>query len=417
MSGWVHDGHRLLLEAFMVGILLEDLRVSSRVARAKSDTNRTQQRGLPHYHDGHVSRLPEHDLLECRARGCPLFCGALANGVHLVVVITAFFPKIRSIGVLIVVVCLRCFTTSRFRNVMANSISQRLAGLRRASVRHRVQRGRRQGTAMTAILLVVYASREFWGVVRIVVGDRFFPQPPARDYSRCPAARDEGPSIRVTKLLSYFVKSRAAAGGIDRVAMRHWTAIANATLANHKSFATWQHLNYVRFNSTTAHRRCGRMRFVSSALDASVDGDWLLFVDADVAISCTIGLRLATVVAASRRRQQRDVDLVVASRFGLFAARACDWTRNFFARFARALESRPALCALSPMPENAAFVTFATEDDFCHILFQGAKVPPFLKNTHLVNHELKQDKRAVAAFVAETHNATLACDRKLQAGL
>ena len=145
-------------------------------------------------------------------------------------------------------------------------------------------------------------------------------------------------------------------------------------------------------------------------------GTWLVFADADLSFACATatppgaGLDRALRLAARAGGHETGLlDLVVADRFGLFAARRTRWARRFLARLAAFLDARPALCALSPMPENAAFEAVATPRDRCRVAFVSD--PAFAAARHLVGAAAKRDADRAAAFA---HRAArdAACLRK-----
>ena len=150
------------------------------------------------------------------------------------------------------------------------------------------------------------------------------------------------------------------------------------------------------------------MRFVRDTLATLEEGEWLIFLDGDAALSC--GAWSAFSRAACRKsspqsgyRLAEPLSLVAGSKYGVFLVRNDAWARDYLDRFATALEARPLLCATSTFPENAAAASVTTEADRCHY----ARVSSLLSHApHLVSVEKKRDPDAVERFVAGVRNAT-----------
>jgi hypothetical protein len=78
------------------------------------------------------------------------------------------------------------------------------------------------------------------------------------------------------------------------------------------------------------------------------------------------------------------------------------WARDYLARFAEALETRPLLCALSPFPENSAAYAITADADACRIISLATedKIATHLKGT---------EKRIASAVAAYAHAGETAC--------
>ena len=280
---------------------------------------------------------------------------------------------------------------------------------------------RRCAAAALCAAALAYAAFSFGGVLRIVARDRLAPRRPtayprakcrAMDAARVAAAERRGRgaangTAAVAALQSYYVDA-----GVEAA----WPVVANATAANHAAYAAVHGLPYARAAPAGARARCGKLRAVGAALADAPAGKWLVFADADLSFACATatapgaGLDRALRLAARAGGHETGLlDLVVADRFGLFAARRTRWARRFLARLAAFLDARPALCALSPMPENAAFEAVATPRDRCRVAFVSD--PAFAAARHLVGAAAKRDADRAAAFA---HRAArdAACLRK-----
>ncbi|EGB13023.1 hypothetical protein AURANDRAFT_60735 [Aureococcus anophagefferens] len=280
---------------------------------------------------------------------------------------------------------------------------------------------RRCAAAALCAAALAYAAFSFGGVLRIVARDRLAPRRPtayprakcrAMDAARVAAAERRGRgaangTAAVAALQSYYVDA-----GVEAA----WPVVANATAANHAAYAAAHGLPYARAAPAGARARCGKLRAVGAALADAPAGKWLVFADADLSFACATatppgaGLDRALRLAARAGGHGTGLlDLVVADRFGLFAARRTRWARRFLARLAAFLDARPALCALSPMPENAAFEAVATPRDRCRVAFVSD--PAFAAARHLVGAAAKRDADRAAAF-ADRAARDAACLRK-----
>merc|ERR1712154_345212 len=71
--------------------------------------------------------------------------------------------------------------------------------------------------------------------------------------------------------------------------------------------------------------------------------------------------------ASVLRRESRDVDMLVLSKFGFFAVRNTAWSRSYLSRLAEAVEARTYLCSFSDLPENYGVHAVTSLEDACHI--------------------------------------------------
>ena len=149
----------------------------------------------------------------------------------------------------------------------------------------------------------------------------------------------------ITTIASYWVDAPAV-GASPLFAAR----IIGATAENHRAVADASGVRYVR--GSAGHPRCGKMRFVRDTLAELEEGEWLLFLDGDAALSC--GAWSAFARAACRKKSSpqtgyrlaEPLSLVAGSKYGVFLVRNDAWARDYLDRFATALEARPLLCAM-----------------------------------------------------------------------
>jgi hypothetical protein len=92
------------------------------------------------------------------------------------------------------------------------------------------------------------------------------------------------------------------------------------------------------------------MRFVLDTLAKLEEGEWLLFLDGDAALSCGAWSAFARAVCrisspSAGYRLAEPLSLIAGSKYGVFLVRNDVWARDYLDRFATALDSRPLLCA------------------------------------------------------------------------
>jgi len=200
------------------------------------------------------------------------------------------------------------------------------------------------GGVALAVALLLRVGREFEGMVRssslaaslrppralgCAVDDATFLNEAAK-VAGAPSHGGAAPTCgRIAALATYWVDAPRVAGAAPLFSAR----IVDATADNHRAAARARNVRYVR--GTRGHPRCGKMRFVQETLATLQEGEWLLFLDADAALSAcrrdawetfaSAACQLRADYAASGHRLFDPTSLLAGSKFGVFLVRNDVW--------------------------------------------------------------------------------------------